>query len=133
MRATLVNIINGFFVNRTPNSNHSTANAYYSEASVQVKLGIELFKQLGVDPILEKWINGAYLDLFAGWRNKKYGIELKYKTISNGVPGFQYKNQGAQGIGKYDFIRDIERLERCKTSGIIDHGYAVLLTNDPSY
>ena len=65
-------------------------------------------------------------------------IELKYKTrgleLEQDDESFVLRNQSAQDQGRYDFLRDIQRLERmrfkleqCKA------GYAVLLTNDSSY
>ena len=65
-------------------------------------------------------------------------IELKYKTrgleLEQGDESFALRDQGAQVQGRYDFLRDIQRLEltrsklkQCKA------GYAVLLTNDSSY
>ncbi len=65
-------------------------------------------------------------------------IELKYKTrgleLEQDHEPFVLRNQSAQTQGRYDFVRDIQRLElmrsqlkQCKA------GYAVLLTNDSSY
>lgn len=65
------------------------------------------------------------------------GIELKYKTIlMSSVVGdepFELKNQGAQDIGRYDFLKDVSRLEHWCTLGRIDSGCAIILTNDHSY
>src|SRR5579863_7305468 len=57
-----------------------------------------------------------YLDIWVQHENITYAIELKYKTrkldaIYNGEE-FRLLNQGAQDIGRYDFIKDITRLER---------------------
>ncbi len=65
-------------------------------------------------------------------------IELKYKTrrlkLEQDDESFALRNQSAQDQGRYDFLRDIQRLElmrsnleQCKAA------YAVLLTNDSSY
>ena len=45
------------------------------------------------------------------------------------------KNQSAQDSARYDFIRDIYRLEDITQSGIypIEEAYAIFLTNDPLY
>lgn len=65
------------------------------------------------------------------------GLELKYKTkflttqINN--EQFELKNQGAQDIGRYDFLKDISRLETWCDQGRIKIGYAIILTNDHSY
>ena len=65
------------------------------------------------------------------------GIELKYKTklMHKEINGetFELKNQGAQDIGRYDFFKDISRLENWQTQGIISCGYAIMLSNDKTY
>lgn len=65
------------------------------------------------------------------------GIELKYKTkklsVKVGSETFELKQQGAQDLGRYDFIKDISRLESWCEQQKIEQGYAILLTNDPSY
>ena len=65
-------------------------------------------------------------------------IELKYKTrgfeAEQDGESFVLRNQSAQDQGRYDFLRDIERLElMCSKLGRCRAGYAVLLTNDSSY
>ncbi len=75
-----------------------------------------------------------------------YYIELKYKTTKLGsktleqlkkelnVPNkdFNLSYHGAPDEGRYDFIKDINRLENFiqEKNGI---GYAIILTNDESY
>jgi len=65
-------------------------------------------------------------------------IELKYKTrgleLQQDDESFVLRDQSAQDQGRYDFLRDVQRLElmrskleQCKA------GFAVLLTNDSSY
>ena len=78
----------------------------------------------------------VYLDIWLP--NIGTVIEVKYYTkefdFKIGVEQFALKNQGAQPLRRYDFVKDIERLERivveksdCKS------GLAVLLTNDAAY
>ncbi len=43
------------------------------------------------------------------------------------------KDQFAQDISRYDFIKDISRLEECIDKLPNAIGYAIFLTNDPSY
>ena len=65
-------------------------------------------------------------------------VELKYFTRKlerehNGE-SFALRDQRAQDIRRYDFIKDIQRLERVsKERREVRAGFAVLLTNDPSY
>ncbi len=71
-------------------------------------------------------------------KEKYIPIELKYKTkkesLSIDSEEFMLRSHGAQDLGKYDFIKDIVRLETLisKDSAFIE-GYAIMLTNDSSY
>lgn len=79
-----------------------------------------------------------YIDIVVRLGEDVFPIELKYKTkiFKAAVSGEQFslKDQGAQDIGKYDLVKDICRLET-----FLNHmrgykeGYAIWLTNDPSY
>jgi len=111
----------------------STDRAYYSEASVQLKTGFEIYRRLRVEPALEYKFKGRreYLDICFGYHRNQYGIELKYKTVE--VDDFEYTTQSAQDHAKYDFLRDIQRLESFCQSGNIDIGYSVFVTNDKLY
>jgi hypothetical protein len=64
-------------------------------------------------------------------------VELKYKTraLTVTITGeeFRLADQSAQDIGRYDFIKDIQRLERLLLSRPGTAGYAILLTNDSAY
>jgi len=67
-------------------------------------------------------------------------IELKYKTakfVGTDIKDEPYdlKGHAAQLLGRYDFIKDIERLERLsnKSDFSYQEGYAIWLTNDMSY
>ena len=66
-------------------------------------------------------------------------IELKYKTeqLCGEKDGKQInlKKQSAQDTGRFDFIKDIHRMEEyIKSSGDnIQTAYAIFLTNDPQY
>lgn len=79
--------------------------------------------------------------------DKKYiAIELKYKTKQRDRNDLLLKNQGAQDLGVYDFLKDLSRIEKLKSSDekqfrlynkydgfIFEKGYAVILTNDKTY
>lgn len=127
---TLIRIIESYFLIQKP------INAYYSEASVQHKLAIEIYKQLKkVDPIVEYKIQRKkeYLDIFCKHKGIRYGIELKYKTRKVESTDFDYTTQGAQNNGKYDFFRDVSRIERFIDKDYIDEGYVFFITNDQRY
>lgn len=127
MKPTLLAILDDAFLSQPP------TRVYYSEAALQLKLGIELWRRLGVEPELEirHPRTGQYLDVLLTVGGVRWGIELKYKTRAH--PSFNYTQQGAQDHGRYDFINDISRIEEFVASGFIDGGFACLVTNDPLY
>lgn len=80
----------------------------------------------------------VYLDLFIGEPSRrKLAIELKYKTREeiaiHEEEEFRLKNQGAQDLARYDFLWDVSRLEKLVDRGEANVGYAIFLTNDPTY
>ena len=78
-----------------------------------------------------------HIDIWVVLRGNIIGFELKYLTrkLSKELNGelFQLKNQSAQDIRRYDFIKDIKRLENIAVERKNFTGYAILLTNDGSY
>lgn len=78
-----------------------------------------------------------YLDLLIKDEKKTYPIELKYKTRKLNTEyndeEFHLVNQGAQDHGRYDFIKDVVRLEYFASLYDEAVGYAIFLTNDPMY
>lgn len=82
----------------------------------------------------DRWI---YLDLRLHTSDMQLAVELKYKTLELEIvhdnEHFQLKKQGAQDTGRYDFLKDVARLEQVAGKNADVQGYAVLLTNDPLY
>ncbi len=79
---------------------------------------------------------GMYLDIWLPTIGT--AIELKYFTqrLDIEVNGEQFalKDQSAQPLSRYDFVKDIGRLERVVTENeAYKNGFAILLTNDASY
>lgn len=78
----------------------------------------------------------VYLDL---WLPRiGIAVELKYCTrmleVDHKHESFALRDQGAQDIRRYDFLKDIQRLEQvCRESAKFRAGFAVLLTNDHLY
>ena len=116
---------------------------FSSEADFQFALAWtikELFPQ--VDVRLE-WIPvdydpNMYVDIVVFEGDTIIPIELKYKTKKTDkvVDGerFVLKNQSAQDLGRYDFLKDVQRIEFIKRHfPNFAEGYAILLTNDPNY
>lgn len=77
------------------------------------------------------------LDILVHTTSISYAIELKYKKrkleCEWAGEAYALANDGAQDIGRYDFFKDISRLERYVTAESNAIGYAVLLTNDDLY
>jgi hypothetical protein len=78
-----------------------------------------------------------YLDLWVKDDACGLAIELKYPTrgLSMEHTGEQFLllNHGAQDLTRYDFVKDICRVERWVHTRQGATGYAILLTNDSSY
>jgi hypothetical protein len=115
---------------------------FHSEADFQHALAWELQLESPDAQIrLEKQVathgSRVYLDLLFQSGDVEIAIEIKYKTrhgkfLYSGEE-FALRNQSAQDIGRHDFIKDIQRLERYLQSHNNAVGFAVFLTNDQSY
>lgn len=91
------------------------------------------------------WNSELRIDVLVRKEDEYLPIELKYKTktVKKRIPRFGepvssavevMKNQGAQDLGKYDFWKDVRRIEIVrKRFKAIKSGMAVFVTNDPSY
>ena len=91
------------------------------------------------------WNNELRIDVLLRKGDEFFPIELKYKTksVKKRIPRFGeqvssdvevMKNQGAQDLGKYDFWKDVRRIEIVrKRFKAIKNGLAIFMTNDPSY
>jgi hypothetical protein len=78
-----------------------------------------------------------HVDIWITQHEQILALELKYKTRALahavGDESFKLLNQSAQDIGRYDFIKDVQRLEYLVGEHHRAIGYAILLTNDSSY
>lgn len=118
---------------------------FHSEADFQHAVAWEIHKCLPRASVrLERPVAGPhlnkrrYVDIWIEQDGHVLAIELKYKTkaLQVLIENEQYalRSQTAQVLGRYDFIKDIGRVE----SIVADRaprasGYAILLTNDASY
>ena len=116
---------------------------FHSEADFQLALAWQIQQLLPDSHIrLELPIAGAgetrrYLDIAVQDGAERILIELKYKTrdleaFANDEL-FLLLDQGAQPLGRYDNLKDIERLESMLAEQVGDCGYAILLSNDHGY
>jgi len=115
---------------------------FHSEADFQHALAWEIHGRLPNASVrLEYPISIAnkilHLDFWAAQNGESVAVELKYKTrgFLTQVGGEQYTltDQSAQDLGRYDFVKDIQRLEQIVASRKNAAGYAILITNDSAY
>jgi hypothetical protein len=81
--------------------------------------------------------NQLHLDVWAAHKSAVLAVELKYKTRGLSIriddEQFALKDQAAQDISRYDYVKDIRRLEQMIAGQKDAVAYAVLLTNDSAY
>lgn len=115
---------------------------FHSEADFQHAFAWEIHRRLPnasirlefpVRPLNKQ----LFLDVWVAQGDAIFAVELKYKTralsVYIGDEQFALKDQSAQDIGRYDFIKDIQRLEQIVAGRKNVVGYAILLTNDSAY
>jgi hypothetical protein len=115
---------------------------FHSEADFQHALAWEIHKQFPIAKIrlevpsknLDK---REHIDIVINIAGRKVAFELKYKTRKlNHVSDdeqFSLYDHRAHDIGRYDFIKDVVRLERCIFGEQNAVGHALFLTNDELY
>jgi hypothetical protein len=68
---------------------------------------------------------------------KMFPIELKFKTKEDTVKIYNrdinLRNHAAVDIGRYDYLKDIERIETFTNNKDFASGYSIMLTNDSKY
>lgn len=115
---------------------------FHSEADFQFSLAWEMQKAYPYADIRLEYCPAEYpnmhLDMFVKIEGKDFPIELKYKTLMTqmkiGGEYYNIKSHGAQDLGRYDYLIDVERIELLKkTMPSFEKGYAIMLSNDPSY
>lgn len=115
---------------------------FHSEADFQHAVAWELHRGLPKASVtLERpYRTGSvtrHLDILIRTAEEALAIELKYKTAKlehdDCGEGYALASQSAQDIGRYDFIKDIWRLEEITRVIPNCRGWAILLTNDSSY
>lgn len=79
---------------------------------------------------------GIRLDVLVLLDGQRVAFELKYllRNLTTHWEGeeFALPSQSAQDVRRYDYIKDVARLEAI-VPDVADLGYAIAVTNDPSY
>jgi len=120
----------------------STRPIFHSEADFQHALAWKIHEQVKDCAIRLEYkpphlIRRYYVDIWCFREGLVTAIELKYKSrrLHVNVRGeiFDLLNQSAQDIGRYDFLKDIQRLEEVGLNKSNYEGYGIFLTNDSAY
>lgn len=120
----------------------SKRSIFHSEADFQHALAWEVHQQCQTCSTRLEFkpphlTNRIYIDIWVTQKDAILAIELKYKTrglhVEAGEETFDLLDQGAQVVGRYDFLKDIQRLEQIVSGQNDITGYAILLTNDSAY
>ena len=119
-----------------------TRPVFHAEADFQHALAWHL-RRSGVvsDVRLEKPLSREgrriRIDLFAEANGAWHAIELKYWTrrldLEHGGDDYILANQAAQDISRYDFWRDVARMERVVRRGEAASAWVIALSNDRTY
>lgn len=114
-----------------------------SEADFQFALAWkikELFPKIEIklEYIPWKFDTSMHIDIVVISKGKMIPIELKYKPkltkIMVNDDEIFLKNHSAQDCGRYDFLKDIQRMESFKASGYpVEEAYVIIMTNDSGY
>ena len=143
--------------------NQEREEVFYNERELQVRLDLYLektqkYKKIYLEyyvPVHDNkanvilkdyiWESEIRMDIVVATNDSFIPIELKYKTkkiMNSYISRFGediedvdiIKEQSAQNIGRYDFWKDIKRIEVVKTRfGKVLGDIALFLTNDSSY
>lgn len=115
---------------------------FHSEADFQHALAWEMHSRFPDARVRLEYrpavLDRMYVDLWITTPDgTAFAIELKYKTrnltMDHGGEIHNLLNQGAQDQGRYDYLRDVMRLEFLTKESQPTRGIAIFLTNDTSY
>jgi len=116
--------------------------AFHSEGDFQHAFAWELHLRfpkghVRLERPIETKLGSLHIDVTAEFDGCVYAFELKYKTKTMaalvGSELYELQNHGGQPQGRYDFLKDIARLESINQSLPKSVACAILLTNDSAY
>ena len=123
---------------------HLKRRIFNSEADFQFALAWEIQQEYPDSSVRLEYIpfdhnERMHVDIWVIWRGEIIPIEIKHFALPIKVfdagEACQLKYQGAEDNGRYDFIKDITRIEGLvyNNNDSISRGYVLLLTNDYGY
>lgn len=119
-----------------------TRPAFHSEGDFQHAFAWELHLQhpqafVRLERPIETKLGVLHIDVTAKIDHCVHAFELKYKTKSAiarvGPELYELLNHGGQPLGRYDFVKDIARLESFIEGLPTGLAHAIMLTNDSAY
>ena len=127
-------------INRTLDELSEIRPIFHNEADFQFSFAWQIQKQnpnhrIRLEYKVPQFVN-RYTDIWITGEDF-VAIELKYKPISMQLQYneeiFELKKHGAQDIGRYDFLKDVQRLEEIIMEYPNTKAYAIMITNDRLY
>lgn len=115
---------------------------FHSEADFQHAFAWELHLQfpeahIRLERPVESTLGSLHIDVTAELDGRLHAFELKYKTRAMATrirsESYALQDQGAQPIGRCDFLKDVARLEAIAQNREVLVACAILLTNDSAY
>jgi hypothetical protein len=115
---------------------------FHSEADFQHALAWEIqlthpHADIRLEYRAPKLDHNAYIDIWVREGSSRVALELKYKThrlsVSQQDEAFTLRGHSAHDCGRYDFLKDVKRLQTVVDTHPNSIGYAIFLTNDPYY
>ncbi len=116
--------------------------AFHSEGDFQHAVAWELHLRfpsghVRLERPIETKFGLLHIDVTAELHGCVHAFELKYKTRTLaalvGSELYELQDHGGQPQGRYDFLKDVARLESIKKNLPTSVAYAILLTNDSAY
>ncbi len=111
----------------------------YDNVFMEYCISKEVLDEFGINYWSNK--NNIYVDIVLERNGLFYPIEIKYKTkkqeLDYSIFGkdvkVELKEQGAQDIGRYDFWKDVKRVEFLLKCPSVREGCVLFITNDSHY
>lgn len=127
-----------FDIKRIMEKLSSERKVFHSEADFQFALAWKIKENYPDYKIFLEWPvsikdKPRYIDIVLEKDGKIIPIELKYKTKKLNYNTFNLKNQSANDLACYDYLKDIERVESLIRNPTFEKGFTIFLTNDLGY
>lgn len=110
---------------------------------LDVRLEVPSRKEIKfIDRRGKEHLKTMYLDMLIVEKNqqRRYPIELKYKTKFSfysdpfgGEEPITLRNHSARDVSRYNFRKDIYRIEKLREDPSVEKGFVIFLTNEPKF